>query len=81
MRDYLIGSAAGGSGDRVDAAAPIVATPTSIINIPKKTAYSVEVIGNVPALPSFEMRLIEHTHAHQYIHWVARSPAPDSCVH
>ena len=30
--------------------APIVATPTSIINIPKKTAYSVEVIGNVPAL-------------------------------
>ena len=26
MRDYLIGSAAGGSGDRVDAAAPIVAT-------------------------------------------------------
>jgi mannose-6-phosphate isomerase-like protein (cupin superfamily) len=30
--------------------APIVATPTSIINIPKKTAYSVEVIGNAPAL-------------------------------
>jgi mannose-6-phosphate isomerase-like protein (cupin superfamily) len=30
--------------------APIVATPTSIINIPKKTAYSVEVIGDAPAL-------------------------------
>jgi mannose-6-phosphate isomerase-like protein (cupin superfamily) len=30
--------------------APIVATPTSIVNIPKKTAYSVEVIGTVPAL-------------------------------
>jgi mannose-6-phosphate isomerase-like protein (cupin superfamily) len=29
---------------------PIVATPTSIINIPKKTAYSVEVIGNGAAL-------------------------------
>ena len=31
-------------------AAPISATPTSIINIPKKTAYSVEVIGDAPAL-------------------------------
>jgi mannose-6-phosphate isomerase-like protein (cupin superfamily) len=30
--------------------APIIATPTSIINIPKKTAYSVEVIGDAPAL-------------------------------
>ena len=30
--------------------APIIATATSIINIPKKTAYSAEVIGDTPAL-------------------------------
>jgi mannose-6-phosphate isomerase-like protein (cupin superfamily) len=30
--------------------APIIATATSIINIPKKTAYAVEVIGDAPAL-------------------------------
>jgi mannose-6-phosphate isomerase-like protein (cupin superfamily) len=31
-------------------AAPIMASATSIVNIPKKTAYSVEVIGDTPAL-------------------------------
>ncbi len=30
--------------------APIVATATSIVNIPKKTAYSAQVIGDAPAL-------------------------------
>jgi mannose-6-phosphate isomerase-like protein (cupin superfamily) len=30
--------------------APIIATSTSVINLPKKTPYSVEVIGQTPAL-------------------------------
>ncbi len=34
--------------------APIIATPTSIINIPKKTAYSVEVIAGLRSADTME---------------------------
>ncbi len=26
-------------------------------------------IGNLPALPLFEVNLMEHTHSNEYIHW------------